>query len=205
MVNRIDICNRALTNIGCEPIESEEAQGSETVLLAYDAVLDLLLSIYPWSFNRFLRQLSPKEVPPRAHWKYRFAVPSDRVGPLTAIYACKDDVARDMPIKLFEYRGDNDLLADEPVLWVKYPGRPNPARWPGYFSHCVQLAIEAKIALSIREDKGLHDRRQQELHGTPSQGLHGGALGDAEGKDAQSTPSESFEAEAGDLVNARFM
>jgi len=154
MVNRIDICNRALTNIGCEPIESEEAQGSETVLLAYDAVLDLLLSIYPWSFNRFLRQLSPKEVPPRAHWKYRFAVPSDRVGPLTAIYACKDDVARDMPIKLFEYRGDNDLLADEPVLWVKYPGRPNPAAGPVIFPIVCSLLSKRKSPCRSARTRG---------------------------------------------------
>jgi len=205
MVNRIDICNRALTNIGMEPIESEEAQGAETVLNAYDSELDLLLSAYPWSFARMLRQLSHVEIPPRAHWRYAFKLPADRVGQPTGIYASKEQAGRDEPLKLFEYRDDNGLLCDEPIIWIKYVGRPNPARWPGIFRKCVQLAIEVELAIAVREDKGLRDRKRQELFGSPSQGMDGGLFAEAKNVDAQSTVSQMLESESGDLIDARFM
>jgi hypothetical protein len=69
----------------------------------------------------------------------------------------------------------------------------------------MQMAIEAELSISFREDKGLHDRKKQMLFGTPSQGMDGGLFGEAKNLDGQATSSEILEAEDGDLISVRFM
>lgn len=203
MVTRIDICNRAMTNTGMEPLESEEADGADTVINIYEASLDLLLSLYPWSFNRQLRQLSSQEEPPGAHWRYRFNLPADRVGPPTAIYTSKEDVDSNRTLRLFAFDGDNGLLADHPVLWIRFPGRPSPAFWPGYFRVLVQTVMERDLAIAGPVDKGLRDRKHQDAFGTPSEHMEGGLMGVARRRDAASTPAQELVSEGGDLIEAR--
>lgn len=202
-MNRIEICNLALTNIGMEPIESENAEGAETVLNAYTSNVNFLISAYPWSFTRRFRELGKPDQPPKSDWRYAYRLPAGRSGPPRAYYSSKADAQRGRALQLFDIVG-NEIHCDEPRLFARFHGPTDPAFWPGYFIKCVQLAIEADLALSVREDKVLQREKLQALFGTPSQGLEGGYFGDAKAIDAQGTPAESLVSEGGDLIEARF-
>lgn len=72
MATQLDICNIALSNIGCLPIQSltDSSESSRLLLLNWERCLESVLREFPWSFATQVKylNLTPDEPP-----DYRFA------------------------------------------------------------------------------------------------------------------------------------
>ncbi len=204
MTLRIDICNKALSRIGLEPIQSEGADGADSIVNIYDGVTDNLISLYGWHFCDELLRLPRLSLPAdeqrqEIQFKYAFKLPPNRVGPPTSVY---DSKKCDKPLKCFALRGA-DLWADSAEIWIDYVRLPDPLNWPGYFTELVLTAMMSEIALSVREDKSLSQMHYQKAFGTPRDGGMGGLFATARSREASSKPSRSFGQSGGMLLRAR--
>lgn len=202
-MNHIEICNRALSSIGANPLEHKDAPGDHIVLDAYADVVESTLSGYPWSFCRKVKQLAAYEKPPLIHWKTSWQLPPDRLENPQAYFASRDDVVSYQPVKAFELMGDS-VLCDESALWARYKFRAEPHYWPSYFVSLIIKMIACRLALSIMENQGRYKMLYQEIYGTPRDAGQGGELASCQNRDAQNQAAEFFVAEPGPLEQARY-
>jgi hypothetical protein len=168
-------------------------------------VVEDILSKRDWSFSTPVAQLARLTDPPGpdSAWAYQYQLPSDRIGPLRAAYACKD---WDRPYKSWELRDVGDgtrLLTDAETVFVRYPRLTTMQHWPGYFRFLIVKACSAHYALSIREDLALHLRLMGIVYGNPEEGGMGGMVADAVAADSQGRPSPTLRLDEGPLIAAR--
>jgi len=202
MRNQVDVVNRALTGIGCQPITSFAAPGpaAQTPQQTFERILDDLLSKYPWSFAHTHAPLDRLTALPPAGWTAAFALPSDRIGPPRAYYESANDRR---PFTRFHLT-ENMVYADASQLWAFYPRLPHPAIWPGYFSELIILCLQAEFALSIREDHVLRDKLRRDAYGPPETQGMGGQFGVAALLDSQAQPAGQVDGGHNPITSARF-
>jgi hypothetical protein len=198
MTLRIDIINQALLELGDQPV-TEDAPPGDGYVLQFDTHIGALISRYPWTFQSRLRQLGRLTAAPEAHWKYAFALPSDRLGPPRAVYPEKDECR---PISDYELLEDR-LLCDEPELWARYPFVITPSVWPAHFKSLAILVMKAQFALTVREDASLHFRLSQVAFGPPEYEGQGGLFGECKAIDAGSRPSRVVQIGSNPLTAVR--
>jgi hypothetical protein len=233
MTDRIEMLNRALLRIGANPLIDELDPSAAQHLAVYDSVLERMGS-HPFSFFRTTIQLAkvdpalagldptlPPTMPPAAFggryasqpgWPafggsmYRFShrnayqLPTDRIAAPRALYGDND---MRQPFTDYDIEGDF-LLTDREQVWCAYQRRTNPARWPGDFRECFTIAVMAELALSVREDRPLHDRLFAKAFGTPGQGGIGGLFATAMENDSQAQPSTIAGGGVNPLIDVRF-
>ena len=204
MASRIELLNRALMRIGAQPLIDELDPVAPPHIAVYDSVLSRLAA-YPWSFMKTSRRLVRRDAAPDpahfpAHWKYAFDLPPDHLGALRAVY---DSETLRRPFLGFEVQGAV-LLTDAAQIWVVVMVTSQTQRWPGDFSELLMTAVMAELALSIREDRPLHDRLYAKAFGSPGQNGMGGLLAAALENDAQGVPDEAIGDGSSPLIDARF-
>ena len=200
MTTRIPMLNRALLRIGADPLVTEADPGAPVHLAVYDSVLEKFAS-HPFSFFKTTQKLPRLVASPVALWTYAFQLPADRLAPPRAVYPSADTsrlntTAYDIV--------DDQLLSDHTDIWITIMRLVGYERWPGDFREAFTTALMAELALSVREDRVLHDRLYQKAFGTPAQGGMGGLFGQALDNDSQGIPSESVGNGANPLIDARF-
>lgn len=200
MTDRITMLNRALLRIGAEPLVTEADPGAPAHLAVYDSVIERLGAL-PFSYLKVTRRLVRLAAPPGQLWTYAFQLPSDRLGPPRAVYASADTTRRSMTA--YDLVGDQ-LLTDYPEIWVTLTVSGGWQRWPGDFRECFITALMAELALSVREDRPLHDRLYAKAFGTPQQGGIGGLCGQALDADSQAIPSTVVGGGVNPLIDVRF-
>lgn len=200
MTDRISLLNRALLRIGANPLQSEADPGAPAHLAVHDSVLERILA-YPFTFAKVTRQLTRKATAPSpAHWTYAFDLPAgDRVGPPQAVYPSADvrRATTDYDIVGAE------LLGHFTQCWITYSRLVGWERWPGDVREAFVTALMAELALSVREDRALHDRLYAKAFGTPQQMGMGGLFGQAIERDSQATPSDVVGNGESPLVDVR--
>lgn len=185
MTDRIEMLNRALLRIGALPIASEQDANARQHLAIYDSVLERLAAA-PFTFFKQVRRLVRRTAAPvPAHYQYAFQLPHDRSGAVRSVYADAD--ARRVVMD-YDIEGDL-LLASYEAIWVTGHFAIGPERWPGDFRELFTLAVMAELALSVREDRALHDRLYQKAFGSPGQGSVGGLYEMCLYNDNQAVPS----------------
>ena len=199
MTDRITMLNRALLRIGAEPLVTEADPGAPAHLAVYDSVLERF-GAHSWSFFKVTRKLARLSAAPDALWAYAFQLPSDRVGPPRAIYAASDSR---QPTTNYDLIGDQ-LLTDHPEIWATTLRLVGYERWPGDFREAFTAALMAELALSVREDRALHDRLYVKAFGTPQQMGMGGLFGAALDNDSQAIPSTTVGGMVNPLIDVRF-
>src|SRR5262245_58453601 len=78
----IDICNRALTQVGCQKIASFSADSTESAVAGqhYEATLIEELSKRRWRFaTKMSTPLNRLVTPPASEWGYAYQLPADVV------------------------------------------------------------------------------------------------------------------------------
>lgn len=205
MTERLTIVNRARSFMAAGRLNNEEDQAALTSLEIYDMVVEDILSKRDWSFSTPVAQLSRLVDPPGpdSAWAFQYALPADRIGPLKAVYACKD---WSRPYKCWELRdmgGGTRLLTDAEQIFARYPRLTTMQHWPGYFRLLIAKACSAHYALSIREDQALHLRLMAIVYGAPEEGGVGGMVADAMVADSQGRPSPELKMDEGPLIRAR--
>lgn len=200
-MDRITIINRALARIGCLSIQSELSPGpaGKEVLHTYDAVLEDILSKYPWHFTRQFASLSKETATPPMGWKSQFILPPDRLALPRAYY---DSPNADRPLLRFQVASDRVYTAGE-ILFAEYQAIPIPSSWPGYFRELMSLALAAEYALEVREDPTLRNNLRRDAYGPPEYQGEGGQFKIAADLDAQSAPSQQPASGANPLTDLR--
>lgn len=186
MVTRIELIDRALLQIGAEPLKSEAAPGADTHLAIWNSVVEEILTAHTWSCSTFIRELNRRQAPPEVHWRYSFETPSDMFGSPKAVYDRSD--CR-VPFTGYELFGDRELRTNAERIWIKFTKLVSPNFWPGYLRAVIELRLMAAFALSIREDKALRDQLWLDCYGTPSQMGRGGKMAAAIDLDDMAKPS----------------
>lgn len=199
MTDRITMLNRALLRIGAEPLVSEADAGAPAHLAVYDSVLERL-GAQPWSFFKSTRQLARLTAAPTHGWSYGYTLPPDRMGPPRAVYAAADNR---QPTQDYDLIGD-ELHCNLPAVWITYLRLVSYERWPGDFRELFTTALMAELALSVREDRSLHDRLYQKAFGPPGQMGVGGLMAAALDMDSQGIPSEIVGGGINPLIDVRF-
>lgn len=198
MTDRIVMLNRALLRIGAEPLVTELDPGAPAHLAIYDSVLERFAA-KPWSFLKTTRRLPRLAATPEHGWAYAFQLPGDRMAPPRAVYPSTE---RKATVE-FDIIGDQ-LLADWPEIWITYLRTGGYELWPGDFREAFVTALMAELALSIREDRTLHDRLYAKAFGTPQQMGQGGLFGAALDTDSQGLPAEEMGGGENPLIDVRF-
>lgn len=200
MTDRITMLNRALLRIGAEPLVTEADPGAPVHLAVYDSVLERF-GAHSWSFFKVTRKLARLSATPDALWTYAFQLPADRIGAPRAIYPSADTARQ--PTTNYDLIGDQ-LLTDFPDIWATTLRLVGYERWPGDFREAFITALMAELALSVREDRALHDRLYAKAFGTPQQMGMGGLFGAALDNDSQAIPSTVVGGMVNPLIDVRF-
>lgn len=200
-MDKVTIINRALAGIGCLRIQSEASPGPAgmEVLETYDAVLEDLLSKYPWHFTKQFVACSREAVTPPLGWSSSFILPPERIALPRAFY---DSATSDRPLLRFQLAVDRVYTATD-VLFAEVQISPHPAAWPGYFRELVSLCLKAEYALEIREDAQLRNVLRRDAYGPPEYQGEGGQFKIAADLDAQAMPSQQPAGGANPLTDAR--
>lgn len=199
MSARIEMLNRALMRIGAEPVIDDLDPLAAPHLAIYTGVIERLAAA-PFTFfkhTRRLLRLAAAPVP--AHYKYGYQLPPDRAGPPRAIYA---DADKRLPVTDYDIeRGI--LFCDHEAVWVTGLFTAGPETWPGDFRELFTVALMAELALSVREDRPLHDRLYQKCFGSPGQNGVGGMYAEVLYNDNQAVPSTVLGAGVSPLLDVR--
>jgi hypothetical protein len=199
-MDRIEMLNRALMRIGSAPLISEADPGAPAHLAIYESLLDRFAA-HPWSFMKTTVQLVRLADPPSpAHWAYAYQLPADLIGAVRAIFA--DRFIR-QPITEYDIQSGL-LLTNATQIWCVHMRRVGPECWPGDVREAFVQGVMAELALSIREDRSLHDRLYQKAFGSPQQMGQGGLYGAAMEADAQGTPATIAGGGYNPLIDVRF-
>lgn len=201
MTDRITMLNRALLRIGANPLVTEQDPGAPQHLAVYDSVIERVFA-YPFTFCKTTRQLPRRSAAPSPrHWAYAYVLPAgDRLGPPQAVYP---DAELRRATTDYDIIGE-DLLANAEKVFIVFSRLVGWERWPGDVREAVTVALMAELALSVREDRALHDRLYQKAFGSPNQMGQGGLFGQAIERDAQATPSDIVGNGDSPLLDARY-
>lgn len=201
-MNRVVIINRALARIGCLQIQSEAEPGpaGAEVIHTFDAVLEDVLSKYPWHFTKRFAALDKLTDTPPLGWKSTFQLPPDRIALPRGYF---DSASSTRPLARFQI-ARTSVYADSDILFAEYQVTPDPAEWPGYFRELMTLCLAAEYALEIREDPSLRNTLRRDAYGPPEYQGQGGQFAVAADLDAQANPSPQPAGGRNPLSSAHF-
>ena len=199
-MTRIEVINRALLRIGAMPVVDDLDPAAVQHVAVYDAVLADLAS-KPFDFFKTTRRLVRlSQAQDQKRYAYAYQIPADRIGTVRAVYI---DAAARQPLTDFDIEGDL-LLADPAQIWATVLTAGDPVRWPGDFTEAFMVTLMAELALSVREDRALHDRLWSKARGTPIEGGNGGLLKAALEANAQETGSAIIGGGVNPLIDVRY-
>lgn len=186
-MDAVEIINRALARIGCLPIQSVLAPGpagTQTVR-TYDAILEDLLSKYPWHFTKRFSSLNKLTAAPPLGWVAQFQLPPTRLSLPRAYF---ESASSDQPTTRVQMAG-NVVYARSETLFAEWQEKPLPIEWPGHFRELMTLALAAEYAMEIREDPQLRNELRRDCYGSPQDQGMGGQFKVCSDLDASSNPS----------------
>jgi len=200
-MDRVTIINRALGRIGCLAIQSDAEPGPAgvEVVNTYDAVLEDILSKYPWHFATRFEALSPLTDTPPLGWKTQFLMPPSRLALPRAYY---DSATSDVPLLRFQI-SENRVFTATSICFAEFQISPPPAQWPGYFRELMTLCLAAEYALEVREDPTLRATLRRDAYGPPEYQGEGGQFKIAADLDTQAMPSKQPAGGRNPLVDVR--
>lgn len=200
-VTDVDLVNRALINLGENPIQdlTDEDEISVTCATVYPSVRDEVLGLYPWrcTFNKM--KLARLSAAPLSKWKYQFQLPTDRVGEIRTVF--NTDAVDARPFKEYDIVGDQ-LLANVPDIWVDYPYLINESGFSGHVRTLIVFVLSARLAEPISEDSSKSDKWEAKAYGPPGEDGMGGYFARARLMDSQQRPSQEMGANY-DLISVR--
>lgn len=189
MATDIDICNRALVRLGSGIITSFSDGDKGTICdVGYQSVKPMLLTMHPWRFAMYKRQLSKLSTVPANEWEYEHQLPSDMLSGPWAVWDSTDTDG--VPITEWERYG-NQIYSNSTVLVIDYRVDVTEGYFPPWFATLVELALCAAIAPAITSnpDGGLAQHYNGLAFGTPQENLQGGYFAVCKTINAQSHPN----------------
>lgn len=188
LLNELAIVNAACARVGEAPLQGldQEVDAGQSAALLYDAVLELNLDIYKFSFAKQIRQLSRDALGVAlAGYTNVFHMPAERVG--NPLYVTDAPTDPDRRFSRYAIVG-TQIHADPDPLYAMILYRAPPQNWTGTFKMLQITALAAKFAISLCHDRALADDLQREAYGTPSDDMRGGLMRTAINADSFTSP-----------------
>jgi hypothetical protein len=141
----LDICSRALVQLGEEPITSfnQETAASRVAALMYESTVEDLFGLHRWHFATRTTQLSRLAAEPDIDWDAEYVLPEDCL----VVKRLRVD---DVPVE-FELH-ENTVrcnATEEEEVYLTYVARINEAYWPPYFRALVEKELMARFAFPV--------------------------------------------------------
>lgn len=174
MASRLDICNQALAEAGCDPLEdwTDETTEGDFLRRRYPTLYERTITTYPFQFARMMADLDPPvmqadgvtPLEPVGRFLFQYDMPSKpRVLHTNAL------LVYDAPIRFRVYRRRylTDSDQRDAAIVVDYQWRAPEEDLPPYVENFLVLKVAAAIASGVREDEakaaGLETRALAEL------------------------------------------
>ena len=154
MVDKVDICNKALSILGFLPITSllDENDASAVVCnAAYDLVKAELLETREWTFAVVREIMTPSPTPPLFGYKNRFVVPDN----VSRVVEVSNNPDFDPVVRgKFKWAKEADaILADVEILYVRWLlADANENLFSPAFVNAFSYRLAAEIAMPLSED-----------------------------------------------------
>lgn len=157
-ITNIDLCARALTLLGADPIQSFDEGTVEAEVLGnlYTHIYQSLLTEKNWNFatkDASLNQIV--DAPTDTNWLYQYQRPTD---------ALKILDAEDQSWRSTKYMPEGDvILSNESVLNLKYIYNVDESNMPPWFVDYLVLKLAVMSCQAITAEYEIRDRLSAEL------------------------------------------
>lgn len=200
--NENKICQIALSRIGggfidsvIDPVTDLES----TCANIYTIVVESLLS-HEWSFTNGEAELAKNpDFTPINGYKNAFRLPANMLSGPSGVYGNGSNRNDGHWVV-----ADDHIHCDYDTVIIDFRKKPKVSEWPPYFVNLVIKALEADLAMPVRENASLKQALHVEAFGTPQEELRGGLFGVAKKLDAKSKTIKSFFANGNPITSARF-
>ena|SRR3990167_9759470 len=186
---KFQICSRALTRIGANPISSFDDSSALTESRVagreWDQFVEALLSEHRWGFARKEKTLDHLTTATNVRYTELWQLPSDMLD-LHGIFLV-NSAGDDIPIP-FE-RMEDKIATDydeNNTLYARYTFKASEGLWPPYFVEVVTEGLEAIFAGAIKRDSELAEtirKRWREITKPKARNI------DSQGQTARSFPT----------------
>jgi hypothetical protein len=158
MSNPIKICNKALLQIGAEPIESFEdlTLESEYCDLFYDDLVVELMTLRKWTFCNVMEPLLKLNKVSSFGYSNVYKIPSDSIHIYNSERGGKYRVA------------NGEIHSNDSNMVMEYTVRKSENEWPVYFRNIVQYRLAAELCPAITGNS----QRTQELSQKAKQAIN---------------------------------
>lgn len=196
----ISILSSALNLLGESSIDTLEGDTDAQRVCAqlYPVRKRSLISEYEWSFSKKKVKLARLVLMPISGWRYQFAMPTDRVGDVFALYQSAGVSSRVVTDYAMQ---SGNLLSNATELWLDYQFDTHENELPPYFVMLLTYALASDLAMPITEQASLADYWHVRAFGSPSENNRGGYFRTAVGIDSRGRPSSFIVAD--DLIEVR--
>lgn len=154
MASSTEICNRALTLIGQEPIITldDSSKTSRLCKRFYESELEGLLRSYPWTFAIRRVQLGREAETPVFGFSYQFVLPSDCMRIL------------DVSVLEDEYKIENNrILTNDEAVKLRYVAKVTAAnQFDAQFIEVLALRLAILMCQDLTADQQLKQQLMQE-------------------------------------------
>lgn len=188
----VDICARALVNIGMKPIDNLSGDDDVTraCTLLYPMVKKEVLSMYPWWCTKSKVRLNRLTDTPVNEYKYGFQLPSNRLSGPLAIYNSADEGA--IPIKSWDIFGE-EVLSNEESLWGNFQFDIDESKFTPYIENLIIYILSARLAESLTDDSSKADKYDFIAFGNPGEKRQGGYFETAKTIDSRFRPNQAID------------
>lgn len=169
----IDLCARALVNLGETPIDNLDGDDDVTrsCNLIYPMVKKEILSAYPWWCTKSKKRLSRLTASPVNEYKYGFQLPSNRISGPLAIYNSGEVGAQ--PIHDWDPQGE-EVLSDHESLWGDFQFDIDESKFPPYIENLIVYVLSARLAEPVTDDTEKANKYDFIAFGNPGEKRWGG-------------------------------
>ena len=151
MSSKIEIASNSLVRIGVPPISSLTEGGAAGIVAnnLYEPTILAVLTESRWRFSAAKRLLARLTSKPLNEFSYAYQLPSDMI----LLYRTIPNV----DYEIFE----NKLYSNMSSISVDYLFRPDESRWPPYFQLMIEYKLAAEFALTVTNNRSLHELFEQ--------------------------------------------
>lgn len=197
------LCNIALSGIGggsinsiIDPVVDLEA----TCANVYSSLIPFLLS-FNWNWTNTEAELAKNlDITPLREFESAFRLPADLSSGPVAVYI--DGVQRAQE-GYWKIKGTH-LYCNGDVVIIDYVGGADVSTWPPFFRRLAIKALQADLAIPVRDNEQLEDQLRREAYGPPEMEGRGGLMGVALRIDAQSKGTKTMFKNGDPFTSARF-
>lgn len=186
-IDKVQICNRGLINIGCNVINSFDDGSNEAnaCSVIWDQLRREIIGLFPWTFCVKRAQLAASTTNPVFDYSYRYKLPSD--------YLWVYQVYQDSDYKVEQ---GGYIITNKASCYVKYVyDNEDPSSWSSDFQGLMATGIAKELAYTFPREVSIDQDFEMEFKNK---------LMDAQGRDALQQPTDDFGQEASAFLTARF-